>query len=508
MVMKVVIRADASSYIGSGHIMRCLVLADRLKLDGNEVIFATRPQNGDLNELIKHRGFNIYELHQPTDWVEPSTTADYAAWLQVSESEDAEECANSFYNPDLVITDHYAIGAKWHEIVKKSYNCKVIAIDDLVRAHNAELIIDQTLLREPSEYSALNPKAEVLTGTEYAIVNQLFSNHHKSQIMHAHKLADKPRVLISMGGIDAPNATEQVLAVLRQSINPPETTVLLNPRAPHYNIIKKIADENSAWLTHFDFVDDMAELMCQHDICIGAPGSTSWERACVGLPSIVIALADNQQTICKNLEAVGAAISIELNAISKNLMNAYNQLIKNYSEMRSINLNLCDGMGVDRIMKQINKLFNNTLSLRFATSKDIEQVYSWQCEPETRRYALNKSVPSLAEHTTWMTKKLASENDYFYIIELAANKCEKTASVGAVRLDKSDKEYYTISIFVSPEHFGKGIGKYALKQIDILHPKAFINAIVLKENIASQFLFSNAGYIRVNDEQFYRKPLK
>lgn len=507
-MLKIVIRADASSYIGSGHIMRCLVLADRLKLDGHEVTFATRPQNGDLVSLIKQRGFAVHELQQPTDWVIPSTTADYAAWLQVSEPEDAKECATAFYNPDLVITDHYAIGAKWHEVVKKAYHCKVIAIDDLVRAHNAELIIDQTLLREPSEYSVLNPRTKALTGTEYAIVNPLFSKRHKSQLMLNTKLVDKPRVLLSMGGIDAPNATEQVLAVLRQSISPPETAVLLSPRAPHYNRIKEFAEENSAWVTHVDFVDDMAELMCRHDIAIGAPGSTSWERACVGLPSIVIALADNQQTICKNLEAVGAAISVELNAINKNLMIAYKQLIKNYSEMRAINLNLCDGKGVDRIMKQINKLFNNTLSLRFATSKDIEQVYNWQCEPETRRYALNKNVPSLAEHTTWMTRKLESENNYFYIIELAASKCEKKTSVGVVRLDQSGEETYTISIFITPEHFGKGIAKYALKQIDILHPKEFINAVVLKENTASQALFSRAGYTRVNEEQFTRQPVE
>ena len=159
-MLKVVIRADASSYIGSGHIMRCLVLADRLKLDGHEVTFATRPQNGDLVALIKRRGFSVYALQQPTDWVAPSTTADYAAWLQVSELEDARQFASASYKPDLVITDHYAIGAKWHEIVKKSYHCKIVAIDDLVRAHNAELIIDQTLLRESGEYSDLNPKTK------------------------------------------------------------------------------------------------------------------------------------------------------------------------------------------------------------------------------------------------------------------------------------------------------------------------------------------------------------
>lgn len=133
--MNIIMRADASSHIGSGHIMRCLVLADRLKLDGHKVVFATRPQNGDLVTFIKQRGFSIYELQQPADWLVPTSTADYAAWLQVSECDDAQECATAFDSPDLVITDHYGIGAQWHKVVKEAYNCKIIAIDEIGRAH-------------------------------------------------------------------------------------------------------------------------------------------------------------------------------------------------------------------------------------------------------------------------------------------------------------------------------------------------------------------------------------
>lgn len=507
-MLKVVIRADASSYIGSGHIMRCLVLADSLKLDGHDVLFATRPQNGDLVTFIKQRGFSIYELQQPSDWLVPTSTADYASWLQVTEYDDAQECATAFDSPDLVITDHYGIGVQWHKVVKKAYNCKVIAIDDLVREHAADLIIDQTLLREPSEYHLLNPKTTALTGTQYAIINTHFSSRHLSQLAAVNTLKNRPRVLLSMGGIDAPNASLQVLKVLKDSVNPPITTVLLSTRAPHYKSVTKFAIEQSAWLTHIDFVDDMATLMCEHDIAIGAPGSTSWERACVGLPSIVIALADNQQTICKNLEVVGAAISVELEAISKNLIKAYEQLITDYSKMRTINLQLCDGQGVKRIMKHITQLLNGSLSLRLATQLDVEQVYAWQCEPETRRYALNKDVPSLAEHQAWMTKKLASKSDYFYVIELTKSKDEKAVSVGVVRLDKTAENTYTISIFIAPEHFGKGVAKLALKQVDILHPTKIIHAVVLKENTASQALFSRAGYQRINEEQFTRQPVE
>ncbi|MEI8617859.1 hypothetical protein P4S63_13765 [Pseudoalteromonas sp. B193] len=264
------------------------------------------------------------------------------------------------------------------------------------------MIIDQTLLREPSEYHLLNSKATVLTGTQYAIINTRFSHRHSSQLIALNILSNTPRLLLSMGS-RYPNATLHVLNVLKKSVNPPITTVLLSPKAPHYKSVTEFAMKHSAWLTHIDFVDDMATLSVSMILPL-APGSTSWERACVGLPSIVIALADNQKTICKNLETVGAAISVELEAISTTLMKAYEQLIADYSKMRTINLQLCDGQGVKRIMKHITQLFNGSLTLRLATKLDIEQVYAWQCKPETRRYALNKDVPSLTEHRAWMTK--------------------------------------------------------------------------------------------------------
>jgi RimJ/RimL family protein N-acetyltransferase len=354
----------------------------------------------------------------------------------------------------------------------------------------------------------LNPQTEVLAGTQYAIIKTDFSRCHLSQLANVNILSNTPRLLLSMGGIDAPNATLQVLNVLKQRTNPPKTTVLLSPRAPHYKSVAEFAKKHNEWLTHFDFVDDMPALMCEHDIAIGAPGSTSWERACVGLPSIVVALADNQQTIGKNLDTVGAAIYVDLNEITKKLMKAYEQLIAQHFKMRSINLQLCDGKGVERIMTHITKLLSNKLGLRLATKDDIEQVYHWQCRPETRRYALNKDVPTLAEHTLWMTKKIASKTDYFYVIELTNSKKGTALPMGVVRLDMTATNTYTISIFIAPEHFGKGVAKYGLKQIDIIHPKAFINAVVLKENTASQALFSRAGYQRINEEQFTRQPVE
>ncbi|AXV66481.1 UDP-2,4-diacetamido-2,4,6-trideoxy-beta-L-altropyranose hydrolase [Pseudoalteromonas lipolytica] len=504
-MLKIAFRVDASIHIGSGHVMRCLVLADALSINGHQVVFLTRPQAGDLISFIKQRGHNVCPLSALACPVEPVSTDDYQGWLQVPELDDAAECADLIKSTDLVIVDHYGIGALWHKRVKETHDCKVVVIDDLVRAHNAELIIDQTLQRHAAEYNRKNANALVLAGTQYALIAPVFATYHQQcQVEKQPPLRQPPRILLSMGGIDAPNATLRALQALQQLDTKPLVTVLLSPRAPNYESVKAFSLQHSHWVTHIDFVSDMAALMAEHSLAIGAPGSTSWERACVGLPSIIIALAENQQTISRNLALVGAAKQVDLSRIQTDLVPTYHELLSQYEEIRRINLQLCDGQGVQRVVKAINRLSEFRLKLRPAITSDIEQVYEWQCKPETRKYALNKAVPSFSEHQAWMTKKLAANNDYFYIIELVDENNKETAPVGVVRLDNSAQGQYTISIFIDADYFGKGIGKYALQQIDNLHPDVIINATVLKENAASQALFSSAGYQRVNSEQFTR----
>ncbi|MCV5261658.1 UDP-2,4-diacetamido-2,4,6-trideoxy-beta-L-altropyranose hydrolase, partial [Escherichia coli] len=102
-----------------------------------------------------------------------------------------------------------------------------------------------------------------------------------------------------MGGIDAPNATFKVLESLCGKVEA-KFTVLLSPRAPHFDQVKELC-ASRADVSHLDFVSDMASLMLEHDIAIGAPGTTSWERACLGLPNVIVPLAENQQLICKQL---------------------------------------------------------------------------------------------------------------------------------------------------------------------------------------------------------------
>ncbi|MGV2989265.1 UDP-2,4-diacetamido-2,4,6-trideoxy-beta-L-altropyranose hydrolase [Vibrio sp. E150_011] len=356
--MKVVFRVDASLLIGSGHVMRCLVLADQLKLKGHEVLFACSPLEGDMRPFIQERGFDVATLPMPQKIITPKYDADYGAWLQKSVDQDAEDFIETVTCSDLVITDHYAIGEQWQRQIRKSLDCRLFAIDDLARIHDADIILDQTLGRSESDYEG--SCTNVLLGCEYAMLQPAFSR--KRTLALSRKCAGTiPQVLVSMGGVDAPNATLKVLESLSQKVDA-QFTVLLSSRAPHYKEVTQWCAIQSN-VVHLDFVSDMAGLMLEHDIAIGAPGTTSWERACLGLPNIVIPLADNQRLICEQLVRYDASISVEIKDISWKLIDAYRDVLERWMTFKQANLAICDGLGVNRVVEKIIELENESNNL-------------------------------------------------------------------------------------------------------------------------------------------------
>lgn len=500
--MKVIFRVDASIWIGSGHVMRCLVLADALKNVAADVSFACLPQHGDMIAYIEQRGHSVTKMTPVLSPVTPVDDADYLGWLQRSVDEDASDFISKIQQAEIVVTDHYAIGREWQQRIKAALQCKIVAIDDLVRQHDADCIIDQTLGRKAEEYFN---NTTILAGTDYALLAESFS-HYRAIAISKSSPKSIPKVLVSMGGVDAPNATLMVLKSLVGKVDA-SFTVLLSPRAPHYQEVVAWCDRHES-VTHVGFCDNMALLMLDHDIAIGAPGSTSWERACLGLPSIIIPLAANQKTIMTQLVNHRAVIALELNEIRQKIINAFQMLLSDWETYHKVNLALCDGKGVKRVMlilqQQAKTIEHCDFELTLATSADIKVVYDWQCHPKTRQYALNTAVPTWDEHLSWMIRKLTCPEDYFYIIRHRLSK----QPCGVLRLDKQKDKNYLVSIFVNPEQYGIGVASSALLLADFIHPDVTLHATVLENNQVSQQLFTKAHYLRVSTEQFIRFPIK
>lgn len=507
--MNIIIRADSALHIGTGHVMRCMVLAKKLRQLGHNISFVMWTFAGNRIEYIEQQGFSVIPLECDPNW--HSTSELYSDWLPAHEIEDANLMLSKVIAPDLVIVDHYGLGIKWQQQVKNKIQCKIVAIDDLVRQHDCNLLLDQTLDRQESEYiTKVSAHCERLLGSEYALLDERFNQQRlKNQIQ---KVSIKEyKLLVNMGGIDNSNITLSVLKSLVKSefIKQGSVSVIISPNSPYYQDVIDFCKVHAETFNIYDFIDDMSSFLAQHQLAIGAAGSSAWERACLGIPSIIIPLADNQKYVCSSLMNHNAVIKIEVSEVAELLNNGIQTLLDNHSKYVITNYKLCDGLGANRVAFQIQNLFQSQLyyRCRYANKDDIQLTYEWQCQAETRKYALNKSIPSYQQHLNWMENKLKSALDYYYIIEIKTD-TNLIKPVGVVRLDYIESDRFVISIYIDNKHHGKGLASDTLKFIDIVHPDITIEATVLKDNLASQKLFEKLGYIKINPELYSREPKK
>ncbi|NOQ81329.1 MAG: UDP-2,4-diacetamido-2,4,6-trideoxy-beta-L-altropyranose hydrolase [Methylophaga sp.] len=358
--MNIVFRADSSTIIGFGHVMRCLTLADELRGKSANIIFISRVHEGNLNHLVIEKGYSLYEL--PTNksgHVNNGLTA-YSTWLGVSWQEDARQVKSILkkFKTDLLIVDNYSLDHQWENEIRLDCN-KIMVIDDLAdRKHVCDVLLDQTTGRRNYNYQTLVPLDTVfLLGSDYALLRPEFI-HWRSYSLNRRKNPIIERILITFGGVDADNLSSLVLKVLEQYIfrSEIEISVVMGEGAPHINAVRTIASQSKYSIKTLINVTNMAEIMANSDLCIGAAGATSWERCCLGLPTLMIVIADNQRNIAQSLHEKESAILIE-SPLRENLLNAIKNL--DISRMKLLSHNsshLVDGQGVKRVADSISIL--------------------------------------------------------------------------------------------------------------------------------------------------------
>lgn len=343
--------------------MRCLTLADALRGQGHECLFICRDHPGNLSEVIAQRGFGLHLLSQeePTAQGTGSTVDSvlgYESWLGTSWQRDAEQTTDFLKRKqiDWVVIDHYALDARWEEQVTWVAS-KLMVVDDLAnRPHAADLLLDQNLGRSERDYDQLVcASCKRLVGPKYALLRPEF---HRLRARSLER-RDKPellRILVSMGGMDTPNATASVLAALESSSLPSQLRldVVMGATAPWLLDIQKAAKSSRFNVTVSTNVQDMAERMCLADLSIGAAGSTSWERCALGLPSIVVSQAQNQSEILEALAVARAAIKLDFPIDEAELASLVIGLHKTPEKLADMARNasvLCDGTGVEKVMR-------------------------------------------------------------------------------------------------------------------------------------------------------------
>ncbi|WP_456415743.1 UDP-2,4-diacetamido-2,4,6-trideoxy-beta-L-altropyranose hydrolase [Thiolapillus sp.] len=360
--MHITIRVDASIEMGTGHVMRCLTLAEELKRRGANILFITRALNGHMAETIADHGFSVELLPEVSDEYRPKDhDVPHATWLKVSQEQDAAETIQALSNrkTDWLIVDHYALDARWHQKLRK-HTQKIFVIDDLAdRKLDCDLLLDQTYGRKAEEYTKhlINKKCRALIGSRYALLRPEFPALRlaaREKRKHCYEIRN---ILITMGGMDTNNITGKVLNALPSAISsfpPPSVDIILSSKAPHLEDIMKVANQHPFKVTVSMDVHDMAIRMLKADIAIGASGSTTWERCCLGLPTLLFVLAKNQENIAHHVKKKNAVFFLG-NNISKailKLQNVFTLLNRNTHiliDMSEAAFKLVDGGGVDRV---------------------------------------------------------------------------------------------------------------------------------------------------------------
>jgi len=481
---RVVFRADAGTAIGSGHAMRCLALSQAFLTGGWSVGFAGSRETFESVKAFEKANVERLVLNGLIE-------------------EEPRKIAARWPNIDILVFDHYGRDANL-EGVCRPFVDRIVVIDDLAdRQHDCDVLVDSNAISRMAYRTLLPANCLVLIGPAFAPLAPEF-RRVRPKAMARRDGRPVERVLVSFGQIDAGNASELALDALEAAGFAGKIDVALGSAAPHFATIKKRT--NSRIQLHID-VSNMAELMANVDLALGAGGTTSWERCCLGLPSLLVELANNQRGVIQLIEKKGAGISLgsieklSVERIGVALSEAANKTT--LLRMAKAGTALVDGRGSDRtLLAAIGPVMTKTgeeVSLRIAEATDESWLFELQQRPETRKFANIPQAPSRNEHADWFRRTLNDPQNLLMIIEFDG------APAGVLRLDYG-KASHRVSIAVDPTHHRHGIAAAALALASRISPGYSLDAQVKPENKASLALFAAASYRHMTNDLYRREP--
>lgn len=494
-------RVDASFAMGTGHVMRCLALAEGLKSDGVDIVFVCRKHTGHMLGVIESRGFRTIGLQAPTtNWTATGAQPAHAQWLGVDWQTDADDtiAALDCMRLDWLIVDHYALDARWEQRVA-GLASRIAVIDDLAdRPHACHILIDQNLVSGTRErYMELVPEgAALLLGPYYALLQPDYRHFRADARPRGGSIR---RILVSFGGVDSLGLTAMAVdALLAEHNGELEVDIVLSAQAPDYVRI----EQKIVGLAHFrlhDRVPSLAGLMLRADLMIGAGGTTSWERLCLGLPAVVITMAENQRPIAEELarrglvrwlgdasQATVTMLRTELAALFRHGLDA------NWSEKC---LSIVDGRGVERVSTVLGANRDMPIVIRNAMADDEALLLEWANDPQTRQNAFNPQAISAQAHHDWFTKRLnRPDHCVLFIAET-----ESGIPIGQIRFEREGLEW-EISYALAPMFRGVGLGRpmldRAIQHLRGQRPVISLLGQVKIDNPASSKIFTALGFRR------------
>ena len=404
---------------------------------------------------------------------------------------------------DLLVVDHYARDSDF-EAACRPWARRILAIDDLAdRPHSCDLLLDGTPGRTAAAYGGLvSEECTAMLGADYALLRSEFSIRRRHLLPRA--TAEPPwRVLLSLGATMDENLAVGIIGGLEATGLELTIDVAIGSASQSVALLRARLDATDGAL-HIA-TNEMASLIENADIAIGAAGMSGWERCCLGLPSIVLVLAENQEANAEALAKSGAARVLTGPADTGAIAEAVSDIVGDpaaWRRMSTAAAGMCDGLGLARVVEMIEEPAcardGTPVHLRRVEPDDASIILEWQRHPTTRRFARNPTAPARDEHLAWFGAKRADPKCIFNMIT------RDREPAGVVRLDRmDDPDAYEVSVLVAPAHRRAGISRAALDLTRRLVPDVDLWAFVKPENTTSLALFRAADYMKSDRPDWY-----
>jgi UDP-2,4-diacetamido-2,4,6-trideoxy-beta-L-altropyranose hydrolase len=466
--------------------MRCLSFAEALRWAGWLPVLAV---NREALEMVHQLNGGAIKVHVVSD-------------------RDPVECFEPF---DVIVVDHYELGEGFERPFVEAGKT-VVALDDVChRKHAAQILVDSSPQRGADHYADLvSAGCRVLTGPRYALIAGRWRKLRKPSRARHSKMREVSRVMVSMGATDPGNASTKIVSALDAAGLQLRSDIVLGPAAPHRGVLSR---ELKPWMNLLIDPADFPDRVAQADLVIGAPGQSSLERATLGVPSLIIPVADNQNDLCEMLERSGAAECLprEILEDPQRLAQRISGLVADAGRRVSLSraaAQLVDGRGALRLLCALcgeNATYDGLkLRLRLAEERDSDWLLALQRQPATRRYARNPEIPSADQHASWFTTILDDLDRVLLIVE--ALEGEPAGFVRLDRLDSGDAPSFEVSIAIDEVFHRRGVGSAALALVRRFSPCGELIATVLQGNVASAKLFAAMGFRREGEQRFRSLP--
>lgn len=357
----VVVRVDASPEIGIGHFMRTFEFARQLKAKGSKVHFICRQLLPWLKNLVAQEGFHLWLFSSNSMAMCHSGVIDENQLLAADNNWQADVVntvlqLEQIGNVDLLVVDSYTIDARWEHVLKRHVG-SLLVIDDLAnRKHDAHYLVDHNCGRTKADYEKLVAKdCVVLAGPQYAMLRQRFAELRPQTLMRRKTIPNKKQLLITLGGGEVGDQNSQILNLICQSdVSSIDKITLSNPGGLQPQLAVSVA-KLSVEVEVLSYIEDMAHVMSKSDLCIGAGGISSMERAVLGIPSLVLLMADNQVASSENLARIGCLFAcIKADDLNVDLLNRFFSMsCEQYKLISDSASDVSDGRGIQRILGEL-----------------------------------------------------------------------------------------------------------------------------------------------------------